>query len=93
MRAALTELGMIYYLKQWSHYLLLPQKPKCPSVPECVSRSVSVELKSLGTWLRAIVVFDSPLGFITSFNISKCGPDTSALKTFSFVRFGMLEYW
>lgn len=44
VHAAQTELGMIYYLKQWGYYLLLSQKPKCPSVPECVS----VQLQSLG---------------------------------------------
>lgn len=58
----------------------------------CVSRSVSVVLKSLGVWLHAILLFDSPFGFITSFKISKCGCDSSALRTLNFVRFGMLEY-
>lgn len=89
MRAALTELEIIYCLKQWGYYLVLSQKPKCPSVPACVS----VELKSLGIWLCAMLLFDGPFGFIMSFKISKCGCDTSASRTLNFVTFGLLEYW
>lgn len=49
MHTALTALEIIYYLKEWDRYLLLSQKPKCPSVPECVS--VALCQLSLNLWV------------------------------------------
>lgn len=91
MHAALMEQEITYYLKQWDYYLLLSQKSKCPSVPECVS--VALCQLSLNLWLHAILLFDGLFGFIMSFKISKCGCDTDALRTLNFVTFDMPEYW
>lgn len=49
MHAALMELEIAYYLKQWDYYILLSQKSKCPSVLECVS--VALCQLSLNLWV------------------------------------------
>lgn len=70
------------------YYLWLSQKPKCPSVLECVSgTSIS------GCLAVCHVVVWWSLELITSLQISNCGFDPRTFRTFKFVTFGLLEYW
>lgn len=86
MPGALTELEVIYCVKQWG---TISGYHKSPNVPVCLS----VELQSLGVWPCAMLLFDGPLGLITSLQISNYGFDPYALRTLNFVTFGLLEYW